>query len=567
VDENGNVLIADTGDDEVEVLAVSATNPGYVLRTDADWSRGYLYVIAGRGAGIINPVPTSSGEAATADGLDAPAGVVVDGTGNVLIADSGHNLVEALAVGSVRPGYAAGSSSSWVEGDLYAVAGGGLNSPVAGGTEALSTAFDQPSDVAVDASGNVIIADKDHNEIEVLAGSPTDPRYSLGDGVVWTTGDLYVIAGGGSSVPSPLGSSAESTGLASPTGVAVDASGNVLVAVATDYVVGILAVSRSDPGYLLASGAEWHPGDLYVVAGGGNQAPSATGTDGLSTQLGQTDGVTVAPSGGVVVADSGDSEIEMLTRAPMPPEFVAATPGDGTVALAWSAPATDGGSPVTGYDVLVFSGGSSTPQETLVVGSNTTSCVVGGLTDGVSYSFEVDAFSVVGTSQPSAALGAVPESGSPGSGSSSSGSNSSGSGGSAPSSTAPSSSGTRSSRTGKSVLPRVILTKRIAPVKFGFATLSLRCNARLCGGELQLTARKVVRLKSHGRTHRVVETVLVSSDHFSIRGGAVVSLPVPVTTNAIREVTPSRHYRVVVTAKFEVVKGLNSTYRMTLVAA
>ena len=52
---------ADTGDDEVEVLAVSTQNPGYVLGASASWVRGDLYVIAGLGKGKVTPAPTSFG--------------------------------------------------------------------------------------------------------------------------------------------------------------------------------------------------------------------------------------------------------------------------------------------------------------------------------------------------------------------------------------------------------------------------------------------------------------------------------------------------------------------------
>ncbi len=627
IDGSGNVLIADTGDDEVDVLAVSATNPGYVLGADATWTWGDLYVIAGIGKGIISPSPTSSGAAATSYGLDAPASVATDGAGNVLIADTGHGRVEALAVGSDRPGYATNSSSGWVQGDLYVVAGSGSDAPTIEGSEGLSTVLDQPRGVAVDASGNVVIADTDHLTVEVLAGSTAGSTYSLGGGAVWTPGDLYVIAGGGTSAPDALGTSADDADLAAPVGVATDAVGNLVVADRADDEVEILAVSSSDPGYFLGSGATWTPGDLYVLAGGGDQTPSASGTDGLLTLLEQTDGVAVAPSGGVAVADSGDSEIEFLARAPVPPVLGSATPGDGTVTLCWSAPASDGGSPVTGYDVLVFMGGSSTPQETLVVGADTTSSVVGDLTDGVSYSFEVDAFTAVGTSQPSSALVSTPVSSSGGAGTGSSGTGSPGSstpGSSTPGSSTPGTStpgtstpGTSSSKTGKtktgksksgksktrssksgksksgtpksgtpktgtprtgssgsassgsirSLRPRVILAEPFAPVKSGFATVSLRCDTQLCSGRLQLVAHKVVLVESHGPTRDVIETVLVSSVRFSIRGRAVVSLPVPVTADAIREITTVPHFRVVVVATFAVANGANTRYKLALVAA
>ena len=533
LDNDGNVLIADTGDDEVEVLALSTTNPGYVLGASASWVRGDLYVIAGLGKGKVTPLPTSSGASATLDGLDAPAGVSVDGAGNVLVADAGHGLVEALAVGSDRPGYLP-SSASWVHGDLIAIAGGGSDSPTAKGTNGTSTLLDQPSGVAADRSGNILISDTDNLTVEVLAGSATNSTYSLGSGAVWKPGYLYVVAGGGVSAPSAAGTLADGTFLDGPVGVSTDASGNILIADSLDEEVVVLACSSANPGYVMGTDATWTPGNLYVLAGGGVQTPSPSGTAGLGTQLGVTSGVAVSPSGGVLVADTGDSEIEYLEGVPVPPVLESATAGNRAVALDWSPPATDGGSPVTGYDVLVFAGGSSSPTRTLAFGANTTSCVVENVTNGVPYMFAVVATSAIGTSQPSSSLGATPQAPSPGHG-------------------------------GHKVRPRVVLTKAAALVRSGFATLFLRCNTRLCGGELQLVAHKDVRIKSNGRTHTAVETVLVSSDHFSIRGGAVVRLPVPVSLHSISEITKLRHYRVAVTATFVVTRGVKTTYKLTLV--
>jgi hypothetical protein len=573
VDSTGNVLIADAGDDEVEVLAVSALNPGYVLGSGADWADGDIYVIAGLGKGHFSPKPSSSGAPATTEGLNAPAGVAVDGFGNVLIADSGHNLVEVLAVGGARPGYTSGTLPSWIQGYLYTVAGGGVTAPTASGLNALSARLNYPSGVVTDSSDNLIIADSDDLAVEVLAGSTTNPSYSLGAGADWAPGNLYVVAGGGTTAPSTSGVPADEAALDSPFGVAVDAAGNVLVANGTGNEILTLALSASDPGYRFGSGTTWTSGDVYLLAGDGDQAPSASGTDALLTQLDATDGVAISPSGAVVVADSGDSEVDLLLRSPEVPVLESATSGTGTVALGWSAPATDGGSPVTGYDVLVFAGGSSVPQETLGFGPDTTSCVVGSLTNGMSYSFEVDAFTAVGTSQPSTALGAVPQAAPGGSdtgGSGSAGSSSSNSGpGNAKS---PSSSGSGNaksavSKTAKPVLARVVLVKPTAKVRSGFAMLSVRCSVRSCSGVVQLVARKTVRLKSHGTTRAVVETVLLSSDHFAVHGGAVASLPVPVTAHAIGEVTSVRDFRIAVTASFKVAKGAKSAYKVRLVAA
>ncbi|MGP8065997.1 MAG: fibronectin type III domain-containing protein, partial [Acidimicrobiales bacterium] len=485
IDSTGNVLIADTGDFEVEVLAVSLSNSGYVLGTKA-WTHGDLYVIAGLGKGKVSPIPTSAGAVATAVDLNSPSGVAVDASGNVLIADSGHGLVEALAVGLTRPSYVAETTPDWVQGDLYVVAGSGSVQPTSGGTAGVLAALGFPSGVAVDSSKDVIIVDTDLGSVDVLAGSATDPDYSLGTGVSWTIDDLYVIAGGGTIPPSASGSSAYGIALDSPEGVAIDAAGNVLVADGTGNEILTLALSASDPGYRFGSGTTWTSGDVYLLAGDGDQAPSASGTDALSTQLDATDGVAISPSGAVVVADSGDSEVDLLLRSPVAPVLESATSGDGKVALDWTKPATDGGSPVTGYDVLVFAGGSSIPQETLGFGPDTISCVVGSLTNGMSYSFEVDASTAVGTSQPSTALGAVPQVAPGGSGTGGSGSGESGSAGLSPSSSGSGNAKGAVSKTAKPVLARVVLVKPTAKVRSGFAMLSVRCSVRSCSGVVQL---------------------------------------------------------------------------------
>ena len=77
---------------------------------------------------------------------------------------------------------------------------------------------------------------------------------------------------------------------------------------------------------------------------------------------------------------------------PGAPTGLTATPGDGTVTLAWAAPASDGGSPVTGYNVYQGTspgGESGTP----VNGSSlvtATSYQVTGLINGTTYYFMGD---------------------------------------------------------------------------------------------------------------------------------------------------------------------------------
>ena len=83
------------------------------------------------------------------------------------------------------------------------------------------------------------------------------------------------------------------------------------------------------------------------------------------------------------------------------PSLTSATAGNGQVSLAWSAPASNGGSTITGYTATASPGGAT-------CSSAGTSCTVLGLTNGTGYSFTVTATNAVGTGAPSNALSATP---------------------------------------------------------------------------------------------------------------------------------------------------------------
>ncbi|HWG72759.1 MAG TPA: fibronectin type III domain-containing protein, partial [Acidimicrobiales bacterium] len=97
---------------------------------------------------------------------------------------------------------------------------------------------------------------------------------------------------------------------------------------------------------------------------------------------------------------------------PGAPSAVGATAGSGQVSLAWTAPASDGGSAVTGYNVYegtAAGGEATTPVNgSTPLAATTTSYVVGGLTNGTTYFFTIKAVNSVGTSGPSDEVSATP---------------------------------------------------------------------------------------------------------------------------------------------------------------
>jgi sugar lactone lactonase YvrE len=157
VDGAGNLVIADAGNNRVRVVADS-TSTFYGRPMTA----GHIYTVAGTGiAGF-----SGDGGLATSAELNGPSGVVVDGAGNLVIADPGNNRVRVVA-DSTGTFYRKAMTAE----HIYTVAGNGKNGFSGDGSPAIRTRLAFPDGVAVDGAGNLLIADTGNNRIRMVAGS------------------------------------------------------------------------------------------------------------------------------------------------------------------------------------------------------------------------------------------------------------------------------------------------------------------------------------------------------------------------------------------------------------
>src|SRR5580700_3262841 len=176
VDHSGNLVIADAYRIRV-VAAHNGTFYGQAM-TAKD-----IYTVAGNGGAGY----TGDGGPATAAELDNTAGVAVDGSGNLVIADRGNNVIRVVAETS---GTFYGQAMT--AGDIYTVAGDGSVGFGGDGGPGTSAELNQPMRVTVDAFGNLVFADFGNNRVRVAAGS-TGNFY----GQAMTAGDIYTVAGDG----------------------------------------------------------------------------------------------------------------------------------------------------------------------------------------------------------------------------------------------------------------------------------------------------------------------------------------------------------------------------------
>jgi hypothetical protein len=323
LDPEDDVIIADTHDDEVEVLAEDTSNPGYVI--SGPWIRGDVYVIAGGGA--ISP--TVTGSIATMDSLQDPSGVAVMQDGDVVIADTGDNEVERLA----------NSDGFGVLGDLYVIVGGGsASAPTVDGLSATTAELNGPTGVAIDAGGDIAIADTNHDAVDIYAVATTDPGFGIGSN--WVVHNVYRVIGGGATAPTSTGEATGETSLNGPQGIAFDADGDLLVADVFHHEVDVDAIATTNPGFAIGTGAMWTQDYVYVIAGGGTVTAGGSGSVANETRLFAPIGVAMSSVNELAIIDQGSYLLDALELTPTAAETATSTTATSTTATSTTASTT-----------------------------------------------------------------------------------------------------------------------------------------------------------------------------------------------------------------------------------
>jgi uncharacterized repeat protein (TIGR01451 family) len=152
--------------------------------------------------------------------------------------------------------------------------------------------------------------------------------------------------------------------------------------------------------------------DMTITA-----VPGTTRVPTSSTVTGLTNGVTYQfevqatnAQGSSPFSAPSNSVTPQAPTAPGMPTNVSAIAGDTSATVSWTAPASDGGSPITSYTVTAFTGGAPAVVTTTQGGSPAT---VFPLTNGVLYTFSVHATNAIGNGPESLQSAAVTPGGAP----------------------------------------------------------------------------------------------------------------------------------------------------------
>jgi sugar lactone lactonase YvrE len=273
VDGAGNVYVSDLGNDTIRRVTPT----------------GSVTTIAGSAGN-----PGSSDGTGTAALFNYPAGLAIDALGNLYVADSNNQAVRKVVPTPVN------GATEWVVSTLAGSAG---QMGSANGTGSTAQ-FDFPYGVTVDAAGNVYVADSQNCAIRMITQG----------------GVVTLVAGRPNLFPNPIGQGGYEDGPGSvaqfsdPSGVSVDASGNLYVADSGNGCIRKITptVTGGVTAWMVTTLAGSGPVDGIQPLNGGSGSADGTGS---AAQFNDPVGVAVANSGDIIVTDSGNNTIRTVTAA------------------------------------------------------------------------------------------------------------------------------------------------------------------------------------------------------------------------------------------------------------
>ena len=233
-----------------------------------DVGTGTITTVAGTGT-ACTVQPCGDTGLATLAQLSGPRSVAVDAAGNLWIADQNNHRIRRVDVGTGNITTVAGTGTAGFSGDIGLADAAQLSSP---------------RGVAVDAAGNLWIADFGNHRIRKVD----------------TAGIITTVAGTGAAAFSGDAGQADAAELSSPGGVAVDTAGNLWIA---------------DLGNHRIRKVDAATGTITTVAGTGGFGFNGDNIAATAAQLFNPSGVAVNAAGDLWIADLSNDRIRKVDAA------------------------------------------------------------------------------------------------------------------------------------------------------------------------------------------------------------------------------------------------------------
>jgi len=208
-------------------------------------------------------------------------------------------------------------------GDIYTVAGTGSRTFSGDGGPATAASVPFPSSVAVDRSGNLVISEPYSDRVRVAAVK-SGKFYNQ----AMTAGDIYTVAGNGTYGFAGDGGPATSAEMRDPTGVTVDARGNLLISDSLNQRVRLVAVTSGTYYGTAVTG-----GDIVTVAGNGVAGFLGDSHQASSAELNSPQATGVDGSGNLLIVDTRNGRVRAVSGQP---STANASPQGGRGHAAWT---------------------------------------------------------------------------------------------------------------------------------------------------------------------------------------------------------------------------------------
>lgn len=234
----------------------------FTLSVFLSFAQNIATVVGNRSAGF-----SGDGGSATAAAINAPSGIFITSSGVLYFCDQANNRVRRVSTGGI----------------ITTVAGNGVAGAAGDGGMATAARLDNPMGVTVDAAGNVYIADYNNAKIRKVN----------------TSGVITTLIGTGAPGFSANGTAATIATIAKPTGVAVDAAGNVYFSEQNNHIIRKIGTTG------------------YISTVAGNQSPSFSGDGGAATAAGISypAGLFFDASGNLIIVDNGNGRIRKVNTS------------------------------------------------------------------------------------------------------------------------------------------------------------------------------------------------------------------------------------------------------------